>query len=224
MGSFSNSVKNAFDSAVTSKNTVKFSPTLFGSLKHIYTAIVGTFADLDEDIISVNNKLLAHGLRDDERKISLESVMFAAGNAPYLTAMLVLDYKNFRDIAADAVLLEIDIDSLSDKERAAARAEMQGSISISSTHHIEMGITIYSDEVVRNIYDVMDKSFKSDSNESLSAAVDKAASACTAADRHNMGSIVSNYIYLLRALNYNHIFFSKVAALVNSLKKDYRIK
>ena len=68
-----------------------------------YITIISSFCIPDEDAIAANMVVADREFSDDERIVSLESLSFVADNASLFFAMLVLNYKGFRDVVAQAV-------------------------------------------------------------------------------------------------------------------------
>ena len=68
------------------------------SLLEYYIRVTGSFARLNGDMLTQNLLVVANGLPEDVRVISLESVMWLAGNFGKLTAAMILNHQDARQL------------------------------------------------------------------------------------------------------------------------------
>lgn len=222
------SLQEAFKSAVNdqqNKSVFQIPTRSFdiNVLAAAYVNTASTFADFDMDIVKANDALV-HKDTFSERTVSIESAMFVAENLSFLLSMLILNYKDFRDYVADIISCEVSIDCASDKDRKKSRINMKIQDPLPITYTMSIGITVFSPEVLANLYDAGLNSFTTNASESLISAINNAMKTYSKKDRKDVGILLSSYIYILRALNYNPSFFARVADLVQSFKQDYGIK
>ena len=190
-------------------------------LRNTYRKIASIIGDLDEDIIAANREIADEKLIPDERYVSLESAVFIATRFALMTAMLVLDYKNARNVFASAIDTEIQLDEMPQEKRKMARENMADEKMLHSSHMIEIGLTMFSEETMSEVMKLLYNGFTELSDTILYQNVDAAQEAMTAADRQIIGIILSSYIYLIRAFNYNAAFTRKIDELIAQLIADY---
>lgn len=194
--------------------------TPVNSLLDYYIRIAGSFAHLSGDLLTQNLIVVADGLPEDVRIISLESLMYIASNFGEIIAAMVLNYKDVRKLLADTLAKELDL--MKDYDARTAFHEAAGSGFDMEAHSIELGVTQYAPDTELIIAEAMRDSIGKISDTKLSGLVDSALAAYTQQDADDMGAILSNPVYLLIAFNYNAAFFEELTNICDAMMDDYR--
>lgn len=187
-------------------------------LLNTYLNTIKDIAFIDSDIVNHNTKLIDNGGLNEDRQVSLESVMFIAENSAYLLSMIVFDYKKIRDIIANALEIEFQIEESENKAVKRALLLSQAGLvdAMPSTYHIQLGVTSFSNNVMKQLMHLAGQGLSGCGklDEKVSAAIKE----LTDVDKENIGCMLTNYIYLLRAFNYNPVFVNKITELTNEFK------
>lgn len=194
--------------------------TPVNSLLDYYIRIAGSFAHLSGDFLTQNLIVVADGLPEDVRIISLESLMYVASNFGEIIAAMVLNYKDVRKLLADTLAKELDL--MKDYDARTAFHEAASSGFDMEAHSIELGVTQYTPDTELIIAEAMRDSINKISDTKLSGLVDSALAAYTQQDADDMGAILSNPVYLLIAFNYNAAFVEELTNICDAMMDDYR--
>lgn len=194
--------------------------TPVNSLLDYYIRIAGSFAHLSGDLLTQNLIVVADGLPEDVRIISLESLMYIASNFGEIIAAMVLNYKDVRKLLADTLAKELDL--IKDYDARTAFHEAAGSGFDMEAHSIELGVTQYTPDTELIIAEAMCDSISKIADTKLSGLVDAALSSYTQQDADDMGAILSNPVYLLIAFNYNAAFVEELTNICDAMMDDYR--
>lgn len=194
--------------------------TPVNSLLDYYIRIAGSFAHLSGDLLTQNLIVVADGLPEDVRIISLESLMYIASNFGEIIAAMVLNYKDVRKLLADTLAKELDL--MKDYDARTAFHEAAGSGFDMETHSIELGVTQYTPDTELIIAEAMRDSIDRIADTKLSGSVDAALATYTQQDADDMGAILSNPVYLLIAFNYNAAFVEELANICDAMVDAYR--
>lgn len=194
--------------------------TPVNSLLDYYIRITGSFAHLSGDLLTQNLIVVADGLPEDVRIISLESLMYIASNFGEIIAAMVLNYKDVRKLLADTLAKELDL--MKDYDARTAFHEAAGSGFDMETHSIELGVTQYTPDTELIIAEAMRDSIDRIADTKLSGSVDAALATYTQQNADDMGAILSNPVYLLIAFNYNAAFVEELANICDAMVDAYR--
>lgn len=194
--------------------------TIFNS----YYDICFTICRPDADVINSNKTTAISNLLDFERYISLESVVFISRNFAILFAALILNFKNIRQVMMNAITNEINIDDMPSDKKEAFRMQQNGNVTLNGSHFIELGISIFTDEILHDLYNNVIENFgKVTATHKLTDDTESAVEHMSMADKCDLSTIVSNYVYLLRAFNNNVVFFKQVSDIIKDLAVKYNI-
>lgn len=194
--------------------------TPVNSLLDYYIRIAGSFAHLSGDLLTQNLIVVADGLPEDVRIISLESLMYIASNFGEIIAAMVLNYKDVRKLLADTLAKELDL--MKDYDARTAFHGAAGSGFDMEAHSIELGVTQYTPDTELIIAEAMRDSIGKISDTKLSDLVDSALATYTQQDADDMGAILSNPVYLLIAFNYNAAFVEELTDICDTMMDDYK--
>lgn len=194
--------------------------TPVNSLLDYYIRIAGSFAHLSGDLLTQNLIVVADGLPEDVRIISLESLMYIASNFGEIITAMVLNYKDVRKLLADTLAKELDL--MKDYDARTAFHEAAGSGFDMEAHSIELGVTQYTPDTELIIAEAMRDSIGKISDTKLSGLVDSVLAVYTQQDADDMGAILSNPVYLLIAFNYNAAFVEELTNICDTMMDDYR--
>ena len=191
------------------------------SLLAYYIRITGSYARLNGEILTNNMLVVLEGLPADDRIVSLESMMFIANNFGKMTAAMILNHKNIRDVFVKAISRELDLAKLSEAERVDAHKQT-GNGFADDVHTMELGVTRFTTDMELIIADKMSESIDAIGNTRLSAEVDKILSSYSQQDADDMGAILSNPIYLLVAFNNNEEFVQEITQICEDMMITYK--
>ena len=190
------------------------------SLLAYYINVTGSFARLNGEILTDNLLVVLEGLPADDRIVSLSSIMFVAKNFGQMTAALILNYSNIRDVFVKAIAREMDLAKLPESERKAAHMQT-GMGFADDDHKIELGITRFTTDMELIIADKMSESISLIGDTGLASEVDHALAAYTQHDADDIGAILSNPVYLLIAFNNNEAFVQDILHICESMMESY---
>ena len=143
-------------------------------------------------------------------------MMFIANNFGKMTAAMILNHKNIRDVFVKAISRELDLAKLSEAERVDAHRQT-GNGFADDVHTMELGVTRFTTDMELIIADKMSESIDAIGNTRLSAEVDKILSSYSQQDADDMGAILSNPIYLLVAFNNNEAFVQEITQICEDM-------
>lgn len=207
----------------TDSNLIKSDDTAastINSLLAYYIRVTGSYARLNGEILTNNMLVVLEGLPADDRIVSLESMMFIANNFGKMTAAMILNHKNIRDVFVKAISRELDLAKLSEAERVDAHRQT-GNGFADDVHTMELGVTRFTTDMELIIADKMSESIDAIGNTRLSAEVDKILSSYSQQDADDMGAILSNPIYLLVAFNNNEEFVQEITQICEDMMITY---
>lgn len=192
------------------------------SLLSYYISTAGVFARLSGDMLTQNLLVVSHGLPEDVRMVSLESLMWIAGHFGELVSALILNHGDIRSETVDALSLELGLLRLDRDSRMAAH-DRTGHPFGPDSHCMELGLTEFTPDTQLAVAGRITESIRSLSGTKLADAVDGALASYGQEDADDMGAILSNPVYLLIVCNYNAGFMAKLADILADLRSAYSI-
>ena len=187
-----------------------------GGVMQMLQEFAGSFATLDEETIRRNIDLAAGiGMTNDDRTVPYEVADYFVGNMAYIIMMIVFD-KSVKQQFLDAVALEIQLDSKSESERQKIRLGMRSPTQPHYTASIVLGITNFSTQLEEIISAKMKRGFEN--LDRFSDEFDAKVNSLTDAEKLEFGFIVSNWMYLIRAITHNDIFSSYLVTIIEQIK------
>lgn len=214
-------VSNTVSSASNNRATIPDSDmgeevTTAASLIATMRQMIGPFAILNDKVIQKNVNLAAGlGMTNDDRTISFECAAYLMNNFGYIIMGLVID-QSFKDSFADAVLIEMNMDSKSAADQKKARDAMKGKVPFSSEGAMVFGVTQFIPKVTKQLMSGMQSSF--DALEAYGPEFDKTVESLSHDYKLELGFIFSNFMYLVRAFTHNDLFMSYVVTVVEKIK------
>lgn len=191
------------------------------SLIKTYLGWTAFIAKLDPDVLEANSEIVFEKTPDDEKKLSMDVLSYIASNFSLLMLALADDFIHARDIMADFIEQEIELDDLDPVKRKEKRKAMQ----LKSKDPVpkESGII----DLARNglTYDLaakliaaINQSYLKYIDTNVDTRYQNITEQLQDEDFIVMGYILSNYFYILRALNYNPGCLVTVADILNRYK------
>lgn len=178
--------------------------------------MVGGFAYLNDDVIAQNLRYAAgEGMSTDDRTISFECADYIISNLAYIFMGVVLD-KNFKQAFLDAVVIELELDSKSDEEKAKIRASMKDNKEYVSNGSVVLGVTSFTPPIEAELFNRMNIGFEKLSK--YSGEFDAEVATFTPEMKTEYGFIFSNFMYLIRAFTHNDMFMSYVITVLERVK------
>lgn len=192
-------------------------PSDVNSLLSYYIRMTGSFARLNGDMLTQNLLVVASGLPEDVRLVSLESLMWIAGHFGEWTAAMILNHRDIQQKTVDALTGELALLQVSAEEREAAHKKAGLPFDL-QTHCMELGLTEFTTETQLLIAQHCDESLRELANTELSAAVDEKLASYEQKDADDLGGILSNPVYLLIACNYNTSFMAELSDILSDVR------
>lgn len=191
-------------------------------LSKTYFDIVSTICPVDRGLVEANLVSLKKG-PDNEKILSLELANFMAEHFAYVISAAIIDYRNIRNTLGAAIAVEISLNEVTLSERLDYRNIMYTRKDV-KTHCIEMGVTIFSKDIVESLYNVMNSEFmKMAENEDFVHERDSYLQKLTNDDVVALSVIFSNPIFLIKAFVFNTAFRDEIAGIVAAFKYDYKL-
>ena len=196
--------------------------TMFATnlIKTLFTDI----AALSESVIDKNNrKLMPGGFPAKDRVISADKLKYLTGHFGVIYLGLISN-DVFRDSFKDAVAVEISLEEKNDEEfERSIRKDMQTEASAmnSKRRYVRVDLSKYDSRAAealgKRIGDSLGTiaAFEQEFNE----LVDE----LTEDDFIEIGFIVSNYAYLLKAFQQNDLFYEYVRDVIGVVKKELNL-
>lgn len=194
------------------------------SLYDFYVQIASSFSRMHEEVLQQNRLVILRGLPDDVRKVSLESMMFIANHFGYLMTALILNYRDIRNVFANALSEELDLMKVSADQRKVAHEKNGGYGFDDHDHPIELGISRFTQSIELSVVGTMHSSMNVINNTKLASAIDDAfENKYEQKDADDIGALLSNPVFLLVLFNNNATFVYQVSQICDALKAEYEI-
>lgn len=178
--------------------------------------IAEPFAIVDEKVIAKNVELAGgYGMSAEDRTVSFECAEYLVSNLSYIIMGIVLD-AGFKETFTEALNVELEIDKKDDATRKTIRESMRDPKEFDSLGNIVMGVTSFTPAVIAEFMTKMEDGFTA--LDKYSKEFDDAVDKLTEAQKLELGFIVSNWMYLIRAFNKNDLFMSYVITVVERIK------
>ena len=215
-----NAGPSSFAPKQTAASTQEKPDDAISNVTAMLNEFAGSFATLDDATIRRNVDLAAGiGMTAEDRTIPYEVADYFIGNLAYII-MLVIFNKSIKQEFMDAVALEIQLDSKSEEERKKIRFGMKSPTQPTYTASIVFGVTSFSTQLEEIISMKMQRGFTN--LDKYSDEFDQKVNALTAEEKLEYGFIVSNWMYLIRAVTHNDIFSSHLVTVIEQIKEQLR--
>lgn len=189
-------------------------------LNDIYLNTVSRICKLDEVILEKNSHVFDN-VKYNERTVSYALAQYIFEHASTLLAILILDYKDGRNVYADALNTEFEYDASDSHNKLVMRTQMSHDI-FKSEHYAEIGFTIFSSSVIQEFLSLMADNIKLFNTIYMKNNSDTFKAILSDEDNQLLFSVIlSNYAYLLRAFMFNGVFLKKITTLVKSFEREY---
>lgn len=190
---------------------------------NLYAESVSFICPLNTDIV-LGNVVKAREMPFEEDKVvPLETAVFLADNAGFLSAIVAMNYKNIRIKMLTALDNEIGVDDMTAEERKAFR-DKTGEPFADSKAFMTMGLTNFASSILSDLCFSCSASFETLSNNE--AVKDDVMSYLQSSDESEMSHailILSNFVYLLRVFSHNANFVREIMSLIDEFKSFYGI-
>lgn len=196
------------------------------SLIKTYLGWTAFVAKLDPDVLEANSEIVFEKTPDDEKKLSMDVLSYIASNFSLLILVLADDFIHTRDIMADFIEQEIELDDLDPIKRKEKRETMQ----LKSKDPVpkESGIIDLTQneltyDMTAKLIAAVNQSYLKYINTNVDTRYQNITEQLQDEDFIIIGYILSNYFYILRALNYNPKCLVTVADILDRYKKYLNI-
>lgn len=228
-------IKNMYSNGTKefNKMTMKESETPANEQLAVKVSLINTYlgwtafvAKLDPDVLEANSMIVFEKTPDEEKILSMDVLSYLASNFGLLILALSDDFIHIRDVMADFIEQEIELDELNSDERKAKRKAMQlkskepipkesGTINLAK-HELSYDITMKLITAVNQSYlKYIDTNVDTEYQRVIGQFQDD--------DFVIMGYILSNYFYILRALNHNPKCLVTIVDVLNRYKEYLNI-
>lgn len=189
-----------------------------------YLAWTAVVAKVDADVLEAQSTIVYDNTPVDERKFSVDILRYLASNFGLFTLALASDYLHIRDFMGMCIEQEIELDDLD----AVSRKERRQSMQLKSGNPVPTESGIVDLNAAGLSYDFVQKLIISTNNSyrkyidtkidtEYQHAVEKLSNDAVVIN----GYILSNYFYILRALNYNPKFLVTFVDLLTRYQKSF---
>ena len=194
------------------------------SLYNFYIRITSLVSRLSLEMLKQDELMVSQNLPDDVRKVSLKSLLFIGHHFGDLIAALILNYKDIRKVIRNALIMELDLMKVSDRQRAATYEKAGGYYFDSNDYPITLGISRYTPAIEFEIIGLMRDSMSVINNTKLSQMVGAAFDTDYDQDgADDVGILLSSPILLLVLFNNNASFVHKVSQICDALRAEYKL-
>lgn len=187
--------------------------------KAVVTLIDNLFKEIayiDVDTVRKNIGLASNGgMSQIDRTIRIEVANYLMKHFAIIYLGLVIN-ENFRNEFIRAIQLEMGMDNTDDSTKASLRKKMQHDPNAKSKGDYVVDFSTYSDAAYSKINKKLLLSMESVSE--FDDGFDMFSAKLSQNDMVNIGFIVSNFMYLLRACGKNAIFMAYVKDVVRSVE------
>lgn len=187
-----------------------------GGLVEMLRGMTGGFAILSDEVLANNVKLLSgSGMSYEDRTISFECAEYVMSNMAYMFMGLVLD-PNFKKSFIDALNVELQIDGQPANVKEQTRKQMKDGKPFASKGSIVLGVTQFVQPIQDDLIRKMNEGFGK--LDPYAAEFDAAVAGLTVEQKIEIGFVVSNFVYLIRAFSQNDMFMSYVVTVIEKVK------
>ncbi|MBO5435124.1 hypothetical protein J6A31_04810 [bacterium] len=216
------SFKDIMSIANTANPSTKRSVPTLTSLLDAYAFCITPCCTIDKSIIQGNLKMIDSDSVKFDRRVSFDSIFFVAKNFAVLLGMVLLDYDGTQQLIGDVINKEIEIDGLNiDAKRNMRESMADSDVDIDFSHMIEMGLTNLSNSMMAVVIKEAVNSLEICGKGPLAVDIDKALSQNDASAKIIIGILLSNFAYIMRAINHNPVFFKELASKVYAVRTHY---
>ena len=178
--------------------------------------MTGGFAILSDEVLTNNLRLMTGGGMDyEDRTLTFECAEYVMANMAYMFMGLVLD-SNFKKSFVDALNVELQIDDLPANVKEKTRASMKDGKPFASKGSIVLGVTQFVPAIQDDLSRKMSEGFSK--LDPYAAEFDAAVAGMSVEQKVEIGFIVSNFMYLIRAFSKNDMFMSYVVTVIEKVK------
>lgn len=187
-----------------------------GGILSMLKEMTGAFAYIDDSVVAKNIDLAAgQGMTADDRMVPFEVADYFVGNVAYIIMAAIFD-KNFKQQFLDAVALEIMIDQKTPDEKREIRRGMKSPTPPTYSGYIVLGISSFSPQLESVISTKMERGFAN--LDKYADEFDAKVNSLSDEEKREYGFIVSNWMYLIRAITHNDLFSAYIVSVVEQLK------
>ena len=189
----------------------------------LYRNVISTFCTVYDDVFERNHEIFASS-PVSEQHISFDTSVFISSRLCSMFGFIIVNADGFRDMLAETVILEKDIDNLSDSDRKVVRKKL--GFDHYNYPYKNAVVPGFSDFSIRSYFDLF-KFFVEDYDQfkgsDLNQKVDSYIRRMSVSERDSIGAVLCNYGYLLRAFECNNIFRQDVVKIISKCMEFYRI-
>lgn len=196
------------------------------SLIKTYLGWTAFVAKLDPDVLEANSEIVFEKTPEDEKKLSMDVLSYIASNFSLLMLILADDFIHTRDIMADFIEQEIELDGLDPVKRKEKREAMQLKSKDpvpKESEIIDLARNGLTYDLAAKLIAAINQSYLKYIDTNVDTRYQNITEQLQDEDFIVTGYILSNYFYILRALNYNPKCLVTVADILNRYKKYLNI-
>lgn len=202
-------------------NAICVSPSFV--FMNTYFDIVSNFCNLNQMVINANADMLRNKISDEEKVISLDSLVYLACNLGAISSLMIINYHDIRNRFAEFLEKELSVDNMNAEQRVKYRSSVSAKTPMPVTNYITLGVTTFSENVFTQLIDMANDGYAKYFDTDLSAEVDKKGMNLTESDKNDIGVLLSNYGYILRCANYNSQFLLYLEKIINDADAEFHI-
>jgi hypothetical protein len=202
---------------------IMVNPIAEQAIVDLLSSIFDGIAYLDSETVRYNVLLACEGgMSKEDRSIRVELGNYLMSHFGIIFAGLVIN-NDFREAFTEAVSTEISLDDMPADKVSVIRNAMRDTVDRSSSSgNFVINLGSFNDKIYRKINSKLLDSFGR--IDSFSDAVDDFIRDLTDDERIDIGFVVSNFMYLVRAFSKNAVFTFYVKSVVHDVMQKLGIK
>lgn len=187
-----------------------------------YMQLVSRVCNLDRNTLTNVTSQAIESTPLEERFVSFNKSVYLARHAGVLIGALVMDSDGFRGFLGDAIEKEIYLDGVSQEKRKISRGELVPR-DFERDRYAVTGLCMFNHDTFMTLFGMAAKSLTDLNGTKFTQDVDEAFKKYTEDDAALVGILLSNFYYLVRALNNDRRFHDELQQRVRNIMFRYGI-
>ncbi len=204
---------------VLSQQQAVYTSQVSSVLYDVYTNILKELNIYDEHLSHRNEEILKNSPQP-EMHLSLEQTRKLMSNVLCFGCMTILNYNDFHNVLADAISIEMTMDTLSDVERARKRKDLSA-VSSQDVYYIDYGVSDFSFDVWTYLFNSLSQSLDDVKSSGIIKTLDSSYEVLSDKQLATLRLLCNNYGYLLRAFYNNHLFARQILDMARKFRMEY---
>ena len=193
------------------------------TIEDFYLDTIIHFSKLDESVYYVNATSIIDNMLDSEKTISADVMVYLMQNMSLIITLLVIDYKDFRNIFATLLEDEIRFEDMTEQERIVERRKVEP-IGLPKSKIMTIDKDCFNGKELSALLYLAMKSFTKIENSAFADFVNEyEETQYTDDDRAIVGTLLSDFMHIIRGCNHNRKFIPTMHMVLEDAKKTFRL-